>query len=162
MNKLIILDRDGVINYDSDRYIRTVNEFIPLPGSLEAISLLKKNGYFIAVATNQSGIARGYYTDEVLHSMHKKLDSLLSPFAAAIDHLEYCPHLSSSNCQCRKPLPGMLLNISDHFHLSLQGVPVIGDSLRDIKSALAVGASPYLVTTGKGRRTIHNCRTDLT
>ena len=152
--KLIILDRDGVINYDSDNYIRSVEEFIPLPGSLEAIARLNRAGYKIAIATNQSGIARGYYDLDTLKAMHQKLSTELAKIGGQIDYITYCPHGPDDHCNCRKPLAGMLQEIARHFNVQLAGVPVIGDSLRDLQSAQSVGASPILVRTGKGERTI--------
>lgn len=152
--KLIILDRDGVINHDSDDFIKSPDEFIPLPGSLEAISRLNKAGYTVAVATNQSGIARGYYTLETLQKMHDKLTSMLEKRGGHVDYIAYCPHGPEDNCDCRKPRTGMYHSIAQHFNVSLRDVPVIGDSLRDLQAAKAVGAKPYLVRTGKGERTI--------
>jgi D-glycero-D-manno-heptose 1,7-bisphosphate phosphatase len=152
--KLIILDRDGVINYDSDDYIRSVDEFVPLPGSLEAIARLKQAGWTVAVATNQSGIARGYYDETTLAAMHDKLARLLAGQDAAIDYLVWCPHGPDDACDCRKPLPGMYQAIARHFATDLKDVPVIGDSLRDLEAARAVGARPILVRTGKGQRTL--------
>ena len=152
--KLIILDRDGVINQDSDNFIKSVDEFIPLPGSLEAITKLKKAGYTIAVATNQSGIARGLYNLDTLNQMHDKLATLLREIGGKVDYIAYCPHGPDDNCDCRKPKPGMYKDIANHFSTSLEDVPVIGDSLRDLQAAQSVNAKPYLVKTGKGERTI--------
>ena len=152
--KLIILDRDGVINKDSDNFIKTVDEFIPLPGSLEAIARLNKAGYTIAVATNQSGIARGYFDESVLHAMHEKLASLLEELGGQIEHIAYCPHGPEDHCDCRKPKTGLLLQIKQHFNTELDNVIVVGDSLRDLQSAQTVGANPILVKTGKGQRTL--------
>lgn len=154
--KLIILDRDGVINQDSDAYIKSVDEFIPLPGSLEAIARLKKAGYTVAVATNQSGIARGYYDEATLAAMHDKLAHLLDEQGGEIDYIAYCPHGPDDNCDCRKPMPGLLHEISKHFNVELTHVPIVGDSLRDIQAAKTVGATPILVMTGKGERTLTN------
>jgi len=152
--KLIILDRDGVINQDSDNFIKTPDEFIPLAGSLEAITRLNKAGYTVAVATNQSGIARGYYTVDALQQMHNKLNRLLAELGGHVDYIAFCPHGPDDNCDCRKPRPGMYFDIADHFNGSLKDTSVIGDSLRDLQAAQAVGATPYLVKTGKGERTI--------
>ncbi len=152
--KLIILDRDGVINQDSDDYIKTVDEFIPLPGSLEAIARLNQAGYRVTVATNQSGIARGYYDIATLNAMHDKLRRLLSNLGASIDMIAFCPHGPDDNCDCRKPKPGLYREIAKRFETSLKGVPVIGDSLRDLQAAVEVGAKPILVRTGKGMRTL--------
>jgi len=152
--KLIILDRDGVINQDSDDYIKTVDEFIPLPGSLEAIARLNQAGYRVAIATNQSGIARGYYDIATLNAMHDKLRRLLSNLGAGIDMIAFCPHGPDDNCDCRKPKPGLYREIAQRYELSLEEVPVIGDSLRDLQAAREVGAAPILVRTGKGARTL--------
>lgn len=152
--KLIILDRDGVINKDSDAYIKSPQEFIPLPGSLEAIARLKQAGYTIAVATNQSGIARGYYDEITLAAMHEKLAQLLDEKGGEIDYIAYCPHGPDDNCTCRKPQPGLLYEIGDHFKIELTDVPMIGDSLRDIQAARTVGGYPILVKTGKGELTL--------
>lgn len=152
--KLVILDRDGVINEDSDNFIKSVDEWIPIPGSLESIAQLKQAGYTVAIATNQSGVARGLYSLDELHAMHQKLAKLLDRYGVAVDAIEFCPHLAADNCQCRKPLPGMYQSIALQFKSDLTGVPVIGDSLRDLQAAAAVGASPLLVRTGKGLRTL--------
>ena len=152
--KLIILDRDGVINQDSDNFVKSPDEFVPLPGSLEAITKLNTAGYTVAVATNQSGIARGYYSLDTLQQMHDKLANLLSELGGHVDYIAYCPHGPDDNCDCRKPRPGMYYQIAEHFNTELTGVPVIGDSLRDLQAAHSVDAKPYLVKTGKGERTI--------
>lgn len=160
--KLIILDRDGVINKDSDAYIKSPDEFIPLPGSLEAIARLKQAGYTIAVATNQSGIARGYYDETTLAAMHEKLAHLLDEKGGGVDYIAYCPHGPDDNCTCRKPLPGLLYEIRDHFKTDLTDVPMIGDSLRDIQAARTVGGFPILVKTGKGETTLAKASEELT
>ena len=153
--KLIILDRDGVINQDSDNFIKTVDEFIPLPGSVEAIAKLKHAGYNVYIATNQSGIQRGFYTEETLHAMHDKLTTLLKKHDAEIDGIEFCPHGPDDNCDCRKPKTGMYLAIAKQLGLSdYSDILVVGDSLRDLQAAQAINAKPYLVRTGKGERTI--------
>ena len=153
--KLIILDRDGVINQDSDNFIKTVDEFIPLPGSVEAIAKLKKAGYKIYIATNQSGIARGYYNVDTLHAMHDKLATLLKEYDANIDGIEFCPHGPDDDCDCRKPKAGMYLAIAKKEGMSdYSDILVVGDSLRDLQAAQSINAKPYLVRTGKGERTI--------
>jgi D-glycero-D-manno-heptose 1,7-bisphosphate phosphatase len=152
--KLVILDRDGVINEDSDDFIKSVDEFIPLPGSLEAISRLKQAGYQVAVATNQSGLSRGYLNLDTLNAMHDKLNILLAEVGGSVDGIFYCPHGPDEGCECRKPKPGLYNQISQQFNVSLEGVPVIGDSLRDLEAARSVGAKPVLVRTGKGLRTL--------
>lgn len=154
MPRLVILDRDGVINQDSDNFIKSPEEFVPLPGSLEAIARLNAAGYRIAVATNQSGIARGLFDLETLNAMHQKLEILLTEVGGHIDVLVYCPHAPDAGCDCRKPKPGLLQQIAKKLETKLEGVPVIGDSLRDLQSAIAVDAKPMLVLTGKGERSL--------
>jgi len=154
--KFIILDRDGVINQDSDDYIKSPEEFIPIDGSLEAIAKLKQAGYKIVVATNQSGIARELYDLDTLHRMHDKLSRLLQNEGAQLDGIFYCPHGPNEICHCRKPKPGMYLDIAKRFNVDLTKVTVVGDSLRDLQAAIAVNAKPVLVKTGKGERTIKN------
>jgi len=151
---LVILDRDGVINQDSDDFIKSVDEFVPIPGSLEAIARLNQAGFLVAIATNQSGVARGLFDLTTLELMHDKLRRLLAEVGGRIDGIFYCPHSPEAGCDCRKPLPGLFEQIAKEFAASLEGVPVIGDSLRDLQSAIAVGAKPILVRTGKGERTI--------
>ena len=151
---LVILDRDGVINYDSDNFIKSVDEWRPLPGSIEAIARLSRAGWHIGVATNQSGIARGYYDLDTLHAMHEKLRSLVTAAGGRIDYIAYCPHGPDDNCDCRKPKPGMYRTIAAALDFGLAGVPVVGDSLRDLQAAQAVAATPILVRTGKGDRTL--------
>lgn len=152
--RLIILDRDGVINQDSDDYIKSPQEYLPLPGSLEAIARLNQAGYTVAVATNQSGLGRGLYDEDVLERIHAKLEGLLAEVGGHIDGIFFCPHIPDDNCDCRKPAPGLLQQISAHFAMPLVGVPFVGDALRDLQAARAVGASPILVRTGKGIRTL--------
>lgn len=153
--KLIILDRDGVINEDSDAYIRTVEEWIPLPGAIEAIARLSQAGWTIAVASNQSGVGRGYFNLTILDAMHARLRQLVAEQGGRIDHLVYCPHTPEDRCECRKPSPGMLKQIALHFGLNhLQGIWFVGDSISDLKAAEAVGCQPVLVKTGKGQRTL--------
>ncbi|MGE0080325.1 MAG: D-glycero-beta-D-manno-heptose 1,7-bisphosphate 7-phosphatase [Thiohalomonadaceae bacterium] len=152
--KLVILDRDGVINEDSDEYIKSVDEFRFIPGSLEAIARLNQAGYRVAVATNQSGLSRGYFDLDTLNSMHGKLRRALAAVGGHIEMIAFCPHGPEDGCNCRKPLPGLLHEIGERLGQSLAGVPAIGDSLRDIEAARCVGASPILVRTGKGERTL--------
>lgn len=152
--RLVILDRDGVINQDSDDYIKSPEEWVPLPGSLEAIARLNQAGFTVAVATNQSGIGRGLYDLETLEAIHAKLHGLLAEQDGHIDGIFFCPHTPEEHCDCRKPAPGLLQQISEHFGVALLGVPMVGDALRDLQAARAVGASPMLVRTGKGMRTL--------
>jgi len=152
--KLIILDRDGVINEDSDDYIKSVDEWLPIPGSIEAIARLSRNDYRVVVATNQSGIARGYFDLDTLNQIHDKMHQLANAAGGSIDAVFFCPHGPDDGCDCRKPKSGMLREIGERLHVSLEGVPAIGDSLRDLQAAEAVGARPLLVRTGKGKRTL--------
>jgi len=151
--KLVILDRDGVINQDSTSYIKSPEEWKPIPGSLEAIALLNQAGYRVVVATNQSGIGRGLFDMATLNAIHDKMHRALGAVGGRVDGIFYCPHAHDAGCSCRKPKPGLLEEISRRFGSSLEGVPFIGDSLRDIEAALAVGAQPLLVLTGKGKKT---------
>jgi D-glycero-D-manno-heptose 1,7-bisphosphate phosphatase len=148
--KLIVLDRDGVINQDSDAYIRSVDEWIPIEGSLEAIARLNHGGYTVVVASNQSGIARGYFDIETLSAMHRKMDSMLASVGGRVDAVFYCPHGPDDGCSCRKPKPGMLLEIGQRFNVPLSNVIFIGDSVADIKAATSASAKTMLVRTGKG------------
>lgn len=152
-NLHIILDRDGVINEDSDQYIKSPEEWIPIPGSLEAIARLSHAGYSVAVATNQSGIARGLFSEKDLDAMHSKLHQELARLGAHIDLIAWCPHGPGEGCRCRKPAPGLYETIAERWGITLKGIPIVGDSLRDLKSAVAVGARPILVRTGKGKMT---------
>lgn len=151
--KLIILDRDGVINQDSDQFVKSLEEWIPLPGSIEAIARLSKAGWTVAVATNQSGIARGHFTSAVLDNMHRKLRELVAEQGGRVDLIRHCPHGPIDGCGCRKPLPGLFRQISAQLAVPLDEVPTVGDSLRDLEAGVAVGCKPYLVRTGKGRET---------
>jgi len=153
--KLIVLDRDGVINEDSDAYVKSVDEWIPIPGSLEAIARLCKAGWTVAVATNQSGVARGKFDASTLGDMHFKMQQLVMEQGGCIDLIVHCPHGPDDGCDCRKPKPGMYRSIAEHFGLAdLKGVPVVGDSHRDLHAGMLLGGVPYLVRTGKGLRTL--------
>ena len=151
--RLVILDRDGVINHDSAAYIKSPEEWKPIPGSLEAIALLNQAGYRVLVATNQSGVGRGLFEMATLNAIHDKMHRALGLVGGRVDGIFYCPHAQDAGCDCRKPKPGLLEEISRRFGVSLEGVPFIGDSLRDLQAAAAVGAQPVLVLTGKGRKT---------
>ena len=151
--KLVILDRDGVINHDSPAYIKSPEEWKPIPGSLEAIALLSQAGYRVLVATNQSGVGRGLFEMATLNAIHDKMHRALGLAGGRIDGIFYCPHAQDAGCNCRKPKPGLLEEIAHRFGVSLDGVPFIGDSLRDLQAAVAVGAQPILVLTGKGKKT---------
>ena len=151
--KLVILDRDGVINFDSEHFIKSPAEWKPLPGSLEAIAKLTQAGYKVVVATNQSGIGRGLFDMDMLNAIHNKMHQAVQAVGGRIDAVFYCPHAADSKCDCRKPRPGMLVRIGACFNADLHGVPAIGDSLRDLEAAATVGALPMLVRTGKGEKT---------
>ena len=150
--KLVILDRDGVINADSDAYIKTVDEWIPLPGSIEAIAQLSRAGYRIAVATNQSGLARGYFDEITLANMHNLLCALVEEAGGQIDVICYCPHSPDAACACRKPLTGLLDQISAALQQPVAGAWLVGDHLKDVQMAVAGGCKPVLVRTGKGEQ----------
>ena len=151
--KLIILDRDGVINQDSDQFIKNTTEWKPIPGSLEAIAKLNHAGYRVVVASNQSGIGRGLLDMGALNAINDKMYRVLAQVGGRIDALFYCPHAAEANCDCRKPKPGMFIDIAQRFNADLAGVPSVGDSLRDLQAAATAGAQPILVLTGKGART---------
>ena len=150
---LVILDRDGVINHDSDDYIKSPDEWQPLPGSLEAIARLCRADYTVVVATNQAGVGRGLFSLEMLTRIHRKMASSIRDKGGRLDSIFFCPHSPADQCGCRKPKPGMLLEISDRLSIGLSGVPFVGDSLRDLEAAAAAGAMPVLVKTGQGRLT---------
>jgi D-glycero-D-manno-heptose 1,7-bisphosphate phosphatase len=154
--KLIILDRDGVINYDSKAYVKSPEEWQPIPGSLEAIAKLTQAGYQIAVATNQSGIARGLFDEAMLRAIHNKMLYCIEEQGGHISRIFFCPHDDRAQCDCRKPKPGLLLQAADYFNCSLEGVPCIGDSYRDLQAAEAVCCQPILVLTGNGKTTLQN------
>ncbi|MDH4216929.1 MAG: D-glycero-beta-D-manno-heptose 1,7-bisphosphate 7-phosphatase [Gallionella sp.] len=152
--KLIILDRDGVINYDSDQFIKNPEEWKPIPGSLEAIARLNQDGYRVVVATNQSGIGRGLFDMTMLNAIHDKMHKACALVGARIDAVFFCPHAADANCLCRKPKSGLMEEIAARYNLgNLRGVPAVGDSLRDLQSAAVLGAQPYLVLSGKGMKT---------
>jgi len=152
--KTIILDRDGVINQDSDAYIKSPAEWIPIPGSLEAIARLTQAGYQVMVATNQSGLARGLFDQGTLDAIHQKMESAIEEHGGRLEGIYYCPHGPDDGCSCRKPKPGLLIQIEKERSTDLSQTIVVGDSLRDLQAAEAVGAKPALVLTGKGVKTI--------
>ncbi len=152
--RLVIVDRDGVINEDSDAYIKSPAEWVPIPGSVEAIARLNRAGYQVIVATNQSGVARGLFDFDTLTRIHEKMHRVLAEAGARVDAIFFCPHGPDDHCDCRKPRPGLLHDIAARLKTDLTGVPAIGDSLRDLQAASAVGARPILVLTGKGRKTL--------
>jgi len=151
--KLVILDRDGVINYDSPSYIKSPDEWKPIPRSLDAIARLTQADYRVVVATNQAGVGRGLFEMATLNAIHDKMHRAVGQAGGRIDAVFYCPHAMEANCSCRKPKPGLLEDIGRRFNTSLKDVPCIGDALRDLQAAVAVGALPILVLTGKGALT---------
>jgi D-glycero-D-manno-heptose 1,7-bisphosphate phosphatase len=151
--KLVILDRDGVINYDSEEFIKNPDEWRPIPGSLEAIARLTQSGWRVVVATNQSGIGRGLLDMASLNAIHAKMHRAVNQAGGRIEAVFYCPDTDASQSPCRKPNPGMLYAIAERFNAELDRAPCVGDSLRDLQAAAAVGAQPILVLTGKGRKT---------
>ncbi|MFP4079669.1 MAG: D-glycero-beta-D-manno-heptose 1,7-bisphosphate 7-phosphatase [Ectothiorhodospira sp.] len=152
--RLVILDRDGVINRDSPDYIKSPQEWIPLPGSLEAIARLTRAGWRVAVATNQSGLARGLFDAATLEAIHDRMRRAVEAAGGRIDLIHHCPHGPDDGCDCRKPRPGLLHRIADDLGVSLAGVPAVGDSARDLEAARAAGCRPLLVRTGNGERTL--------
>lgn len=151
---LVILDRDGVINADSDDYICSVEEWRPLPGSIEAIASLSRAGHTVAVATNQSGLSRGYFTLDALEAIHRELCRRVEELGGHLAGIFYCPHLPDEGCSCRKPATGLLQAIETELGESARGAIFIGDSLKDLQAARSAGCQPVLVTTGKGRQTL--------
>jgi D-glycero-D-manno-heptose 1,7-bisphosphate phosphatase len=148
--KLVILDRDGTINADSDEFIKSPEEWMPLPGALEAIARLNHAGWHTVIASNQSGLGRGLFDVASLNAMHAKMHKMLAAQGGRIDAVFYCPHSPDEGCQCRKPLPGLFEQIGERFGVELKGTPVVGDGLRDLQAGAAVGCEPHLVLTGKG------------
>ncbi|GMR07897.1 MAG: D-glycero-beta-D-manno-heptose 1,7-bisphosphate 7-phosphatase [Gammaproteobacteria bacterium] len=152
--KLVILDRDGVINQDSDEFIKSPDEWIPIEGSLEAITRLTNSGYHVVVISNQSGLARGLFSTDDLNRVHNKMHHAVHQLGGSIDAVFFCPHGPAEGCLCRKPATGMFEDMAARLNIDLVNVPAIGDSLRDVIAARAVGASPILVRTGKGEKTV--------
>jgi D-glycero-D-manno-heptose 1,7-bisphosphate phosphatase len=150
----IILDRDGVINEDSDAYIKSPAEWRPIPGSLEAIAELSRGGFSIAVLSNQSGVARGLFDMDTLQAINERMFAAVEQAGGRIDVLYFCPHGPDDDCACRKPRPGLFERFAREQQMDLTNVPAIGDSFRDLQAARATGARPILVRTGKGRRTL--------
>ncbi len=153
-DKLIVLDRDGVINHDSEDYIKTPEEWRPLSGSLDAIAALNAAGFRVVVVSNQSGIGRGLFTEPALDEIHRKMMSAVEAVGGTIAGIYYCPHAPDAGCNCRKPQPGLLDRIKDDFDVSLAGVPLVGDKVGDMELARRVGARPILVLTGYGQATL--------
>ncbi len=151
--KLIVLDRDGVINKDSDQFIKSPDEWEAIPGSLEAIAKLNQAGWRVVVASNQSGVGRGLFGMDMLNAINGRMNEALAQVGGRIDAIFFCPHAADSTCECRKPKPGLLEQIQERFNVDLTGAPIVGDSLRDLQAGMAVGCQPYLVLTGKGLKT---------
>jgi len=151
--KLVILDRDGVINYDSDKFIRQPDEWRAIPGSLDAIARLTQAGWRVVIATNQSGVGRGFLDMATLNAIHAKMHRAVNQAGGRIEAVFYCPDTDQSQSPCRKPNPGMFYAIAERFNVALDQAPCVGDSLRDLQAAAAVGGQPILVLTGKGRKT---------
>ena len=151
--KLVILDRDGVINHDSASFIGSADEWQPIPGSLDAIAKLNQAGYHVVVATNQSAVGRGLLEMATLNAIHDTMHRAVAQAGGRIDAVFYCPHGYEDNCGCRKPKTGLLEEISRRFNTELKGVPFVGDALRDLQCATTAGAQPVLVLTGKGEKT---------
>lgn len=147
--KLVVLDRDGTINEDRDDYVKSPEEWQPIPGALEAIARLNHNGWHTVVATNQSGIGRGLFDMATLNAMHLKMHQMLAVHGGRIDAVFFCPHVNEDRCDCRKPQPGLFHQIGERFGLELEAVPVVGDTLRDLQAGVAAGCEPHLVRTGK-------------
>lgn len=155
-DRYVILDRDGTINVDSDTFIKSPEEWLPLPGSLEAIALLNRHGYKVVVVSNQSGVARGLFDLATLEAMHDKMRKMVSAAGGNIEAVYFCPHGPDDHCSCRKPKPGLFETFAKDKQVDLKDVYSVGDSLRDIEASLAVGARPILVKTGKGQKTVLN------
>lgn len=147
---LVILDRDGTINVDSDEYVKSVQEWTPLPGALEAIARLNHAGWHVVIASNQSGLGRGLFDIDALNAMHAKMNKLLAELGGRVEAIFFCPHRPDDNCSCRKPQSGLFEQIAERYGMSLQGVPNVGDSLRDLQAGAALGCQSHLVLTGKG------------
>jgi D-glycero-D-manno-heptose 1,7-bisphosphate phosphatase len=152
--KLVILDRDGVINVDSDAFIKSPDEWVAIPGSLEAIARLNQAGYRVAIASNQSGIGRGLFDMAALNAMHEKMNRAAAAVGGRIDAVFFCPHTQEDECDCRKPKPGMLQQIVERFEIDPENTPMVGDSLRDLQAGAALGFALHLVLTGKGQKTL--------
>ncbi|MDE2091514.1 MAG: D-glycero-beta-D-manno-heptose 1,7-bisphosphate 7-phosphatase [Gammaproteobacteria bacterium] len=152
--RIVVLDRDGVINYESDAYVKSPDEWIPIPGSLEAIARLSRGGFAVVVATNQAGVGRGLFDLTALSLIHKKMEASVKVAGGLLAGIFFCPHHPDENCDCRKPKPGLMQQIAARFQTDMKGIPAIGDSQRDIRAAQAVAARPILVRTGRGEETL--------
>jgi D-glycero-D-manno-heptose 1,7-bisphosphate phosphatase len=152
--KLVILDRDGTINEDRDDYVKSADEWVPVPGALEAIARLNHAGWHTVIASNQSGLGRGLFDMAALNAMHEKMNRAAAAVGGRIDAVFFCPHTQEDECECRKPKPGMLKQIVERFEIDPEDTPMVGDSLRDLQAGAALGFVPHLVLTGKGKKTL--------
>ena len=159
--KLIIYDRDGTLNEDRDDYVTCADEWVPIPGALDAVARLTQAGWHAVVATNQSGLGRGLFDMTALNAMHLKLNEHLARAGGRLDAIFFCPHVPSDDCDCRKPLPGLMLQIGERYAIDLKGVPAVGDSLRDLQAAMTAGCEPHLVLTGKAAAMDETQREDM-
>ena len=159
--KLVVLDRDGTINEDRDDYVKSADEWVPLPGALEAIARLNHAGWHVVVASNQSGLGRGLFDMAALNEMHAKMNQLLARQGGRVDAVFFCPHAPDESCDCRKPLPGLFQQIGERYGVAMHEVPVVGDTLRDLQAGVAVGCEPHLVCTGKAADLDHAQRAHL-
>ena len=148
--KLVILDRDGTLNQDSAEFIKTPEEWLPLPGALEAIARLNHAGWHVVIASNQSGLGRGLFDVSMLNAIHAKMHTMLAAVGARVDAVFYCPHAPDEGCHCRKPEPGLFEQIGERYGIDLHGVPTVGDTARDVVAGVVCGCEPHLVLTGKG------------
>jgi len=156
--RLAILDRDGVINQDSEEFIKTPEQWVPIPGSLEAIARLCRAEYRVVIITNQSGVGRGLYTLDMMNKINMRMFELISQKGGEIDALLFCPHAPDAGCECRKPKPGLFHELARRLKVNLTGIPAVGDSMRDLEAAIAAGARPVLVRTGNGPQTLEAIR----
>ncbi len=159
--KLVILDRDGTLNQDSAEFIKTPEEWLPLPGALEAIARFNHAGWHVVIASNQSGLGRGLFDVSMLNAIHAKMHKMLAAVGGRVDAVFYCPHAPDEGCHCRKPESGLFEQIGERYGVDLRGVPTAGDTARDVLAGARVGCEPHLVLTGKGaayrgRRLPHN------
>ncbi len=159
--RLVILDRDGVINKESDAFIKSPEEWVPLPGSIDAIARLYKSGYKVVVASNQSGVGRNLFSLDTLAAIHGRMRREVEAAGGKIDSIFFCPHAPDAGCDCRKPKTGLMKQIMERYKVDLKDVPMIGDSGRDLAAARAVGARPILVKTGNGQKTLEHEHDDV-
>lgn len=156
--RLVILDRDGVINEDTGDFIKVPEQWVPVPGSLEAIARLRRAEYRVVIITNQSAVGRGLFTIDMMNKVHMRMFELIRQKGGEVDALLFCPHAPESGCGCRKPEPGLFHELARRLKVNLTGIPAVGDSLRDLRAAIAAGAQPVLVRTGKGEQTVEAVR----